>query len=232
MKNNKVLIIHGWTYSLEKYKKIGELLKSKGLDNEILKVPGLTEKIDKPWNLDDYMHWLKNKIDKEKDKVTIIGHSNGGRIAAAFASKFPHQLERLILIDSAGIYHDELHTKIRLLFFATLAKIGKRISKSAILRNMLYKLTRENDYNHATEDMKKTMVNLIKSDLSFYLSKIITPTLIIWGELDKITPLADGKIMHKLIRNSKLHIVKGARHSPHFTHVEEVTAIILKNLML
>jgi pimeloyl-ACP methyl ester carboxylesterase len=224
----KAYIIHGWAYSLEKYKKISELLESKGLDNVILKVPGLTEKIDKPWDIKDYIDWVKNKIDQEKSKVILIGHSNGGRIAAAYASKFPKKLQHLILIDSAGIYHDEIHTKIKLVFFATLAKIGKRISSSSILRNMLYKLTRENDYNHATEDMKKTMVNLIKSDLTFYLSRIITPTLIIWGEKDKVTPLNDGKIMHKLIKNSKLYIVNGARHSPHFTHAEEVADVIFK----
>lgn len=229
-KDYKAYIIHGWAYSLDKYKKISKLLESKGLNNVILKVPGLTEKIERVWDLKDYIDWVKNKIDHEKSKIILIGHSNGGRIAAAFASKFPKKLHHLILIDSAGIYHDEIHTKIRLIFFATLAKIGKRISSSRVLRNMLYKLTRENDYNHATEDMKKTMVNLIKSDLTFYLSSIDTPTLIIWGKDDKITSLNDAKIMHKLIKNSKLHIVEGAKHSPHFTHAEEVAEIILKTL--
>lgn len=224
----KGLIVHGWAYSLEKYKKISMLLTSHGLKNEILKVPGLTEKLDKPWDIKDYIEWLKNKIDREKNKVVLIGHSNGGRIAASFAAKYPQKIQHLILIDSAGIYHDELHTKIRLLFFSTLAKIGKRISSSAILRTVLYKLTRENDYNNATVEMKKTMTNLIKSDLSFYLDKINVPTLIIWGEYDKITPLNDAKIMHKLIKDSKLHIIKGAKHSPHFTHAEEVARIIIQ----
>lgn len=226
----KALIIHGWTYSLDRYKKISETLKSKGLNNELLKVPGLTDSIDKPWTIDDYIDWIKNKIDKEKGKVVLIGHSNGGRIAIAYASRYPQKLAYLILIDSAGILHDEFHFKLRLLFFSTLTKIGKKISSSALFKNLLYKVTGESDYNNATTDMKKTMHNLIKSDLSFYLAKISTQTLIIWGEWDKVTPLNDGKIMHKIIKNSKLHIVKGARHSPHFTHVEEVADIILKYL--
>jgi len=226
----KALIIHGWTYSLEKYKKISKLLNSKGLKNEILRVPGLTEKIDRTWSIDDYIDWLKNKIDKEKGKVVLIGHSNGGRIAAAYASHFPQKLSHLILIDSAGILHNELHAKLRLLFFSALAKFGKKISSSQILRNLLYKVTGESDYNNTTSEMKKTMTNLIKSDLSFYLDKITTPTLIIWGELDKVTPLSDGKIMYKSIKNSRLHIVRGARHAPHFTHAEQVANIIIQQL--
>lgn len=227
---NKALIIHGWTYSLEKYKKIAELLTLYGLKTNILKVPGLTETIDKAWILDDYINWLKNKIDKQNNKVILIGHSNGGRIAAAFASKYPQKLSHLILIDSAGIYHDELHTKLRLLFFSTLAKIGKKISTSRLLKNLLYKFAGENDYNTATPQMKKTMLNLIKLDLSFILSKITVPTLIIWGENDKVTPLVDGKLIHKLIKSSKLFVIREAKHAPHFTHAEQVAKIIIKQL--
>lgn len=226
----KALIIHGWTYSIERYKKISLILKARDLTNFILNVPGLTEKIERSWNLDDYINWLKNKIDKQNGKVILIGHSNGGRIAAAFASKYPQKLSHLILIDSAGIYHDELHNKLRLLFFSTLAKIGKKISSSRLLKDLLYKLAGENDYKAATPEMKKTMLNLIKLDLSIIFAKITVPTLIIWGENDKVTPLADGRLIHRLIKSSELYIVKGAKHSPHFTHTEEVAEVISKTV--
>ena len=66
------------------------------------------------------------------------------------------------------------------------------------------------------------MINLINTDLTSILSNIKTPTLIIWGENDKITPLSDGKLMHKLIENSNFFIIKDAKHSPQFTHTNEV----------
>lgn len=223
-------IIHGWTYSIDKYKKISSLLNLQGLKTTILRVPGLTQKIDKSWGLNDYILWLKKIIDKEKDRVVLIGHSNGGRIAAAYAAIYPQKLDRLILIGCAGILHDELHVKLRLLFFSTLAKLGKKVGSSALLKNLLYKITGESDYNNATHLMKKTMIDLTKTDLSLSLTKITTPTLIVWGEHDKVTPINDSKIMHKLIKNSKLHIVKGARHSPHFTNAREVVDIILKTI--
>lgn len=224
------IIVHGWTYSIDKYKKINTLLNSYGLKTTILKVPGLTAKIEKSWDLNDYILWLKKNVNKEKDRVVLIGHSNGGRIAATYASIYPTKLDRLILIDCAGILHNELHAKLRLLFFSALAKLGKKVSSSALFRNLMYKMTGESDYNNATHLMKKTMTNLIKTDLSFTLAKITTPTLIVWGEYDKVTPLNDGKIMHKLIKNSKLYIVKGAKHSPHFTHTKEVADVIFEYL--
>lgn len=240
--NNQALIVHGWTYSTEKYKKIAKLLTNYGIPTKILNVPGLTEEIDKPWTIDDYVEWLRQKIEtkgfnneamkQSNNDVILIGHSNGGRIALNFAIKYPQKLDRLILIDSAGIKHDELHVKIRLLFFYVLAKIGKKMFYSKTLKNLLYKMASASDYNLANPHVKKTMTNLIESDSSLNFAKIKSPTLIIWGENDKVTPLSDGKVIHKLIPNSKLYIVKGAKHSPHYTHAEEVGEIMLKYLKI
>ncbi len=228
----KVIILHGWTYSTEKYETINELLKAKGLKTSILKVPGFTKKLytDKAWNLDDYINWLKQILDKEKEKVTLIGHSNGGRIALNFAVKYPQKLSNLILIDSAGIYHNELAIRLKRLFFGTLAKIGKKLTSSEKLRSLLYKMTGERDYRNASSHMRKTMVNLMKSDMSLNLEKVNVPTLIIWGEKDKTTPLSDGILLNRLIKNSKLEIIKDAHHSPHFTNAQEVAKIIYEHI--
>lgn len=226
--NNKVFILHGWTYSTEKWNPFIKLLKKRGLESCMLHVPGLTEKTDKAWNIEDYVEWLNEIINKEKSKVFLISHSNGGRIALNFAIKYPQKLEHLILIASAGIYHDELSIKIKRLVFGSAAKIGKKLSSSERLRNLLYKIVREDDYENATPAMRQTMVNLINSDknLCKHLEKIKIPTLIIWGRNDKVTPLSDGELMHKLIKNSTFTIIKDARHSPQFTNAREVTELI------
>lgn len=231
----KVYIIHGWSYSIDKYQKLSELLETKGLKTFLLKVPGLTEKMntDKIWGIEDYVKWLKGILDQEKDpaspqggKVILIGHSNGGRIALNFALKYPQKLHKLVLIDSAGIYHNELPIRAKRIIFSALAKIGKKLTSSEDLKNLLYRLTGERDYKNASTQMGKVMNNLIKSDASLNLSKITIPTLIIWGDEDKVLSLQDGEKMQKQIKNSKLKIVQGARHSPQFTNPEEVAEII------
>jgi len=225
---NKVYILHGWAYSTDKWHEFINLLKMKDINPILLNVPGLTGQTNKVWTLDGYVEWLKDSIDNEK--AIIIGHSNGGRIVLAFAAKYPDKLKQLILIDSAGIYHNELSMHLKRLVFGTVAKLGKKITTSEKLRALLYKATRESDYKNATPEMRQTMVNMISSDLTPHLSRITVPTLIIWGQYDKSTPLSDGKLMHRLIKNSKLRVINGARHSPQFTNTEEVCKSILEEI--
>jgi pimeloyl-ACP methyl ester carboxylesterase len=229
---SKIFILHGWTYSTEKWNPFIDLLKKNGLELHLLNVPGLTQETNRPWKIDDYVDWLKQILDKEKNKVILIGHSNGGRIALNFAIKYPDKLSHLILIDSAGVYHNELSLKIKRLVFGSVAKIGKKLSTSETLRSILYKIVGESDYKNATPVMKQTMLNLVNSDKSLSLDKVEVPTLIIWGREDKTTPLSDGKIMHGFIKNSKLQIIEGACHSPMFTHATEVANAIVNNLTI
>ena len=249
----KIFILHGWTYSIEKWNPFVKLLKQKGIEVNILKIPGLTDKLDKVWELNDYVEWLKQKIDNQEvnnltmkqfnNKVILIGHSNGGRIAVAFTNRYPEKVENLILIDSAGIYHNELPLRIKRVVFKTIAKIGAQAFGKArladrrggikkVLRDLLYKIARESDYKNSDENVKQTMVNLISTDLEPILPKIKIPTLIIWGSQDRITPVSDGMLMNSLIKNSKLEIIENARHSPQFTHPEQVAETIINSLTI
>lgn len=224
----KTFILHGWTYSTEKWAPFVAALKNQGFDATLLKIPGLTEKLDAVWDMNNYVQWLNEKIGN--DKVILLGHSNGGRIILAFALKYPKKIKHLILIDSAGIYHNELPIRLKRFVFKIVAKWGRKLTKSETLRKALYKLSRESDYENASPNVKKTMVNMIAYDISPFLNKIKVPTLIIWGEGDKATPIADGKLMHQLIKDSKMHVIESARHSPQFTHVKEVIKIICEYL--
>lgn len=227
---NKIIILHGWTKNLDKWKNFLANLDKKRITYEFPKIPGLTESLSDVWNLSNYVKWLKKITDKEKDKVILIGHSNGGRIALAFTNLYPEKIKKLILIDSAGIYHNELQHRIKIFIFKAIAKLGRKITPSRTLEDMLYKLAREGDYKRSDPIVKQTMINLLNSNKSLNISQISIPTLIIWGANDKITPLSDGIFMNSLIKNSKLKIIKDARHSPMFTHPNEVAEIIYEHI--
>ena len=222
----KVIILHGWIYSLEKWRAFLKVLRKKGIDPVMLKVPGLTSENERVWGIDDYVKWLKEIVDKEKSKVALIGHSNGGRIAVNFAIRYPERISKLILIDSAGIYHNELPLALKRVIFKTLAKVGRVLKGSSVLKNVFYKVVGETDYKNASQNMKQTMINLLNSDKSLKPEKIQNPTLIFWGSEDKITPVSDGRILNRLIKNSRLEIIENARHSPQFTDPEKVAEII------
>lgn len=225
---NKILILHGWTYTTDKWKNFTDILERLGFDIEILEIPGLTQKSKEIWDLEKYSKWLGDKVGNSK--VMLIGHSNGGRIAAYFTSNHPEKVEKLVLMDSAGIYHKDLYIQIKKFVFGTVAKIGKKITGSEVLKKFLYRLAGESDYQKASPNMKQSMVNLISFDLVDCFKKITSDTLIIWGESDKVTPVSDGVVINKLIANSKLEIVNGAKHSPFFTNPDETAAIVSKFL--
>lgn len=225
---NKIFILHGWTYQTATWQPLVEMLAARGVDAELLRIPGLTDGTNPVWTLDDYVEWLKQKT-SAYDKVTLIGHSNGGRISLAFAAKYPEKVARLILEDSAGI-PPQGWRRLKRDFFKKISLTGRILPRSEKLRKLFYRLIRENDYGKATSEMKKTMANLGSVDISTTFEKIRVPTLIVWGSDDTTTPLTNGKLMHEKIRGSRMVVIHGARHSPHVTHTRELADIIIKEL--
>lgn len=225
----EIVIIPGWTYSTHNWDKLSLALRKAGYQVHIMSVPGLTKISSRIWDLESYIRWLDKKLENYS-KVILMGHSNGGRIALAYAAARPNNISKLVLIDSAGVFHNEPLVRLKRFVFRMVTKVGKDLGVSKKFRWVIYKLAREHDYERASPEMRETMKNIIYRDLTPLMKKIKFPTLIIWGENDTITPLADGKVINSLIRGSKLFIVKGAQHSPFYTHPKKVTKIVAKNL--
>lgn len=217
---------------------------------------GKSDEPEENWRLDDYVEFVNEFIEKtsrkggfelvknllkkfdstktacveEKNKPILIGHSFGGRIAIKYAAKYPEKIDKLILTGAAGIKHS-LTAKQKIFFIA--AKTGKIIFSLPIINNLekyaqkfLYKATREKDYYKASSKMKEIMKNVLAEDLTDYLDKIKTPTLLVWGKEDKTTPLADGEIMNEKIENSKLVVVDDSNHSLPYQWPEEFARIV------
>lgn len=229
MAKDKLYILHGWTYSTEKWEPFLTTLKKKNIQHIFLKVPGLTAELKEPWDINDYVQWLDQQLPEKK--VILLGHSNGGRIALSYAHAYPNKVSQLFLLDSAGIIHNDVLSKSKRIIFKSLAKAGKKIANSERAKKILYRLAREEDYKNAPLAMKKTMENLIKVDILPVLKTIQIPTIIIWGKDDKVTPFSDALIFKNNLQNSNLFPIESARHSPMFTHVEEVAKIVSENIL-
>ncbi len=225
----KVFIIHGWTYSLDKWSVFCAELRKHNIEPVQLRVPGLTDDSDKVWDIDGYIEWLNKQLSGQKSP-TVIGHSNGGRIALSFAQKYPNRIGQLILIDSAGIAHTERRSLLKLKTLKFLSKIGKLFSYIPPLKKVFYKLIGAKDYYNAPPNMKRTMQNMLQADQLLDLSLINLPVTIIWGREDTITPLKEAQLMHKSIASSDLYIIDDARHSPFFSHPEKTASIVVKVL--
>ena len=221
----RAYIIHGWSYNLDKWADIVIELKMRDIEPVLLKVPGLTEASDKVWDIEGYISWLDDKLNGD-EKPIVIGHSNGGRIALAYAQKHPGRLHQLVLIDSAGVAHNEARSQIKLKILKTLSKVGKVFSLIPPLRKLFYKLIGAQDYYNAPPNMRLTMQNMLKADQQMDFSNVRLPVTIIWGREDSITPIVDGEKLHNWIKGSVFIVIDGAKHAPQATHADKVAEII------
>ena len=216
-------IIHGWTYTIEPWKKTIELLKNKGLKVEMLNVPGLTTESKKIWTIEDYVEWADKNI---PDGAIALGHSNGGRILLNLCSQKPEKLKKLILLDSAGIYEKSLKRD----FFKTISKIGAPLKKSKVISKVFHKIIGASDYSRAPENMKKTLSNMLESDKKLKISRITTPTEILWGESDTVTPPRQAKILNEKLKNSNLKLYKNWTHAPYISDPASLASAILVSM--
>lgn len=191
------------------------------------------KELQKPWDLEDYAGWVKNYLEDNKIKdYLLLGHSFGGRIAVNLASKNPKELKGLILVDSGGI-KPPLTLKKVLSFI--LAKTGKALFLlppfcffKKLTRFLLYKLLREKDYFLASPVMRKTLKKIISYDQKKELGRIKKPTLILWGANDKDTPISDGRLMNKKIKNSQFIVFPDASHGLPFQKTNRMVREILE----
>ena len=206
-------IIHGWTYSTEPWKKTLDILKSDGFEVKMLHVPGLTTPSEKIFTIDDYVKWADSLL---PDDAIVLGHSNGGRILLNLCSKRGRNFKKIILLSSAGVY--EKSRKRDILRFVS--KLGAPLKRSKFLRKVFHKLIGASDYDHAPENMKKTLENMLSSDKNLDLSKITEKVTILWGEKDTVTPLRQGKILHEKIKGSTLKTFPNWTHAPYISDPE------------
>lgn len=219
----KLYIIHGWTYTTAPWTKTLEILKKRGIEVEMLHVPGLTSPSKKVWTIAEYVKWADRNL---PDGATVLGHSNGGRILLNLCVEKPEKLKHLILLDAAGVY--EASSKRDLV--RSLSKKFGFLKKIPGVTRVWHKLTGTSDYARAPENMKKTLSNMLESDKALQINQVKTPTSILWGAMDTVTPPRQAEVMHEKIAGSTLEIHDGWTHAPYISHPKELAEAISKVL--
>lgn len=229
----KIFLLHGWALrgaeeNKKKWQPFIDYLETGGFKVIFLKIPGLSAPLKEVWNINNYVAWLKEEINQksEGEKIILLGHSFGGQLSISYAAKNSEKIEKLILIDSSGIRDMALKAVIKRSIFLLASKVGGILLKGDFFRNILYKLARESDYKNSPPLLRRTMSKILDDEILNDLPEVSCATKIIWGENDMITPGKHAKLMHQKIINSELVFIKGARHSPQFTHSQETAKLV------
>ncbi len=218
--NTAIIFLHGWRLSGEVWLPIVRYLLDKDYNIFSLDLPGFgrSEMPPENFNLADYAEIVRLFIKKmEIKKVIIVGHSFGGRVAVKLIADNPDLVEKLILANSAGLRQSrEFYLRVKKM----IARILRPLFKLPFFRMMrirIYRLIGAEDYITLPDEMKQVFLNVVNEDLTPVLPQLgKIPTLIIWGEHDKETPISLALAFRRNIVNSELVILPRAGHLSFF----------------
>ncbi|MBJ7608364.1 MAG: alpha/beta fold hydrolase [Candidatus Dormibacteraeota bacterium] len=218
-----VVLLHGWGATKELMAPIADRLSGHRVIVPDLPGFGATGAPPAAWGIDEYAGWVITLLDRlGVDRTHLVGHSNGGRIAIALAAARPERVDRLVLTDSAGIRpHHGLTHHWRVRTFKMLQAAARaRWLPSGLRAAAARRAGRRGsaDYRAAAGSLRGSMVRLVNADLRPHLSRLRVPTLLIWGDRDQETPVADARTMERLIPDSGLVLFEG---SGHFAYAEQ-----------
>jgi len=141
------------------------------------------------------------------ERPHLVGHSMGGQVSLHMAAAQPDRFERLVLVSASGIprartvrelqrFVRELTTPrtwVRPRFAGTIVLDALRAGPRALTQAAQY---------------------ILRDDVRPLLPRIRNPTLLLWGALDPLTPLAQGEAMARAIPDARLQVFPAAAHIP------------------
>jgi pimeloyl-ACP methyl ester carboxylesterase len=189
-------------------------------------------------------------LEHDLKNLTLIGNSYGGAVSLLLAIRLCEQdgsrLSKLILIDSGG-YNRKLPWHLKLLRTPILGWIALHILPAKTAARMILKQAYY-DKNKITENQVEAYAGPIAAkggrhallqtakqaipgnidEITAKYKSICVPTLILWGQQDKVIPLEIGEQLRRDIPNSRLEIIDKTGHVPQEEVPGKVFPLILE----
>ena len=153
-------------------------------------------------------------------KVTLMGLSFGGWLAAEIAATCPHRLDKLVLVGAVGIKVSDRETPDILDLFNTAPAVVER-------RRWHDPAKWAPDYDAMSDDAlvaharNRDALCLYAWDpymhnprLKRWLPRIAVPTLALWGASDGVVKPAYGRAYSALIPGARFEVIEAAGHHP------------------
>ncbi len=187
------------------------------------------DEIYSPKNYAKFVNWII--MTYAKQPVILMGHSMGGAIALYMAAEHPERVERLVLVDAAGILHRSTLLKFLVSFPSGSTEndnagrngsgistwLARAIERSEIISRRLGGVIDETRIRRLfIDDTPMTIAGaeLMETNFSPLISKVTAPTLVVWGERDRIAPLRTGQVLAEWLTRARLVTIADAGHVP------------------
>ena len=163
----------------------------------------------------------------------LIGHSLGGGIALHFALKYPHKIDRLVLVSSMFLGKDIAfwaRFSSSSFFLKSFGEAGIAFFKAVRWLFKIFYAPSEfvSPFSRIQMSIGKNLMTLRGQTIVLLnrLSEIIMPTLIVWGTSDEVVPAKHAYATAELIPDCQLHIFKGGRHNVYKQNIGEFSRLV------
>lgn len=174
-----------------------------------------------PWGVGDFAGQVLGLLDfLQMEKVDVVAHSFGARVAIWLASHYPRRVNKIVITGGAGVKKPvDAQAGKKTARYKRLSAAVRAVMKFTPMRRPMKALQEKliqtygsRDYAALKESMRPTFVKVISEDLTPMLKQIESPVLLIWGGNDADTPLWMGRTMEREIPDAGLVVFEGRSH--------------------
>lgn len=226
-----IIILHGLMGGLSNFKEVTDFFSNNGYKVVIPELPLYTMSLLKT-NVKFFSKYLNDFINyKNFDNVIILGNSLGGHIGLYHTKLYPEKVKALVITGSSGLYESAMgsgYTK-RSDYDVIKKKAQEVFYDPAIATKEIV-----DDVYATVNDRNKLIKTLaiaksaIRHNMSKDLPNMYTPTCVIWGKNDVVTPPEVAEVFHELLPDSDLFWIDKCGHAAMMEHPEEFNQILLK----
>jgi pimeloyl-ACP methyl ester carboxylesterase len=184
-------------------------------------------------------------------RVHVVGHSLGGAVSLFFAHTHPQRVDRLVLVDAAGILFKPVFAQHIATMRTRQVGIGsvdrflkgmdERINglRRALFQGMdeRFDLSRWLAQNPSVRyallgryTQVEAALGLVEHDFTAAIRETTAPTTVIWGRDDPIAPFRTGKLLAARMPDARLRVLDSVGHTPMFDAPEAFARLLQEAL--
>lgn len=224
-----IIILHGLMGGLSNFQGVSEYFPSKGYQVLIPELPIYDMPMLKT-TVKNFAKFLEGFIEfKGLKDVILLGNSLGGHIGLLHTKMFPKMVKALVITGSSGLYekamgdgyprrgdYEFIKKKAQDVFYDPEVATKEIVDEVFATVNDRMKLVK-------TLAIAKSA---IRHNMAKDLPHMNTPTCIIWGENDTVTPPEVAKEFHELLPDSDLFWMEKCGHAPMMEHPQDFNTVL------
>ena len=165
------------------------------------------------------------------ERMRLVGHGHGGEVAAQIALQAPRRVARLLLVASAPQEWESMPVPLRLLHSAPLPQwlVSSMLPRLLVSSTLEWLYAPNAKVSPARVDRRQELLQregnrwaLLQQwrqqpgeqESEAMFSRLKVPVLLLWGNEDGLTPLAQAQSLRSRIPGSRLLLLAGVGHLP------------------